>query len=250
MSPYTHSVAQNAPCACRVLRVLYDFCRYQCKLFTRFMIHYLHQHFKDKGHSEGEKGKEEEGKAKEEEGMREAKEGAVGQQDGGSIVFDTEVVDLEEDPGECADLDKTRRPEIEEAVQRYQKLSSTRHLPKKEEREGEGSKDKKEGTEEQLEIGECGCLRSPCCTVVLCVLPLVGVGGWGGWVGLVGGVVLWRTLNCTPAHTCKHCYWSCAAVSCRRVGNPRGSKEGSSSYRVHVRDRLAPPLPSPLTLLM
>ena len=179
VSPHTHSVTPNAPCACRVPRVLYGFCRYQCKLFTRFMIHYLHQHFKDKGHSEGEKGREEEGKGKEEEGMREAKEEAVVQQDEGSVVFDTEVVDLEEDPGECANLDKTRRPEIEEAVQRYQKLSSTRSHPKKEEGEGEGSKSKKEGTEEQLEIGECGCLRSPCCTVVLCVLPPVGVGGWG-----------------------------------------------------------------------
>ena len=141
--------------------------RYQCKLFTRFVIHYLHQHFKDKERSkereeegkgeEEEKGKgeeEEEGTGEEEEGMgEEEEEVAVVQQDGRNIVFDTDTLDME-DPEEYADSGKSVRPEIQEAVQRFQKLSSARQRARKE--EGESSKGEEGGAAEQLKIGGCG----------------------------------------------------------------------------------------------
>ena len=147
--------------------------RYQCKLFTRFVIHYLHHHFKDQERPEEESGREEEGKGEGEEDveelmnvMREEVEETVdvmreeeGEEHQKNVVLDTDIVDLD-DSGECAGAGSSMRPEIQQAVHQYQRLSSARRRARKGEEQGEGSKGEKDEAEKQLKIGECNCWMS------------------------------------------------------------------------------------------
>ena len=157
--------------------------RYQCKLFTRFVIHYLHHHFKDQERPEEERGREEEWKGEGEEGkgegeedveelmnvMREEVEETVdvmreeeGEEHQKNVVLDTDIVDLD-DSGECAGAGSSMRPEIQQAVHQYQRLSSARRRARKGEEQGEGSKGEKDEAEKQLKIGECNCWMSDAC---------------------------------------------------------------------------------------
>ena len=140
--------------------------RYQCKVFTRFMIHYLHHHFKDQERPEEGRGREEEGKGEGEEDveelmnvMREEEETVdvmreeEGEEHQKSVVLDTDIVDLD-DSVDCPGAGSNMRPEIQQAVHQYQRLTSARRRARKGEEQGEGSKDEKDEEEKQLKIGE------------------------------------------------------------------------------------------------
>ena len=77
---------------------------------------------------------------------------------GSGVVFDPDTVDLGEAAElESADLGESWPPEVQEAVQRFQKLPSSHYRSRK--MEGEDS-EKGETAEKELEIGECGCVGS------------------------------------------------------------------------------------------
>ena len=149
-----------------------------------------------------------------------------------NVVLDTDIVDLD-DSGECAGAGSSMRPEIQQAVHQYQRLSSARRRARKGEEQGEGSKGEKDEAEKQLKIGECKCWMSDACAHTHAPAR----------TDTPHKHACTQTQTRTRTHTHTHTHTHTADVvflPCRRVGDPRSDKEGSSSYRIHVRNRLAP----------